>query len=92
MQFFWAWQLLRSALKPKRTGFKPLPMSVSQFQTAGLIRPQPTSAGWHTRKAPASGFLAVYAPMPTSGDPVADFKAVWKRIVLNTGKYKGYPG
>lgn len=31
-------------------------------------------------------FFAVYAPMPASGDPVADFKAAWKRIVLNTGK------
>src|SRR5215831_8155100 len=37
-------------------------------------------------------FFAVYAPMPTSGDPVADFKTAWKRIVLNTGKYKDYPG
>jgi hypothetical protein len=37
-------------------------------------------------------FFAVYAPMPTSGDPVADFQAAWKRIVLSTGKFKGYPG
>jgi hypothetical protein len=36
--------------------------------------------------------FAVYTPMPTSGDPVADFKAAWKRIVLSTGKYKDYPG
>jgi hypothetical protein len=37
-------------------------------------------------------FFAVYAPTPTSGDPVADFQAAWKRIVLSTGKFKGYPG
>jgi len=37
-------------------------------------------------------FFAVYASMPSSGDPVADFKAAWKRIVLSTGKYKDYPG
>lgn len=37
-------------------------------------------------------FFAVYAPMPASGDPVADFKASWNRIVLSTGKYKDYPG
>ena len=37
-------------------------------------------------------FIGVYASMPTSGDPVADFKVAWKRIVLNTGKYKDYPG
>jgi hypothetical protein len=37
-------------------------------------------------------FFSVYASMPSSGDPVADFKAAWNRIVLSTGKYKGYPG
>ena len=37
-------------------------------------------------------FIGVYASIPTSGDPVADFKAAWKSIVLNTGKYKDYPG
>jgi hypothetical protein len=37
-------------------------------------------------------FFAVYSAMPSSGDPVADFKASWNRIVLSTGKYKDYPG
>jgi hypothetical protein len=37
-------------------------------------------------------FFAVYAPMPTSSDPFADFQAAWKRIVLSTEKYKDYPG
>lgn len=37
-------------------------------------------------------FYAIYAPVPTSGDPVADFKASWNRILLSTGKFKDYPG
>jgi len=36
--------------------------------------------------------FAVYTPMPASGDPVADFKAAWKRIVLSQPAYQGYPG
>lgn len=59
--------------------------------------------GWAYQAAPDFGgmaykegtsfwFFAVYVPMPASGDPVADFQAAWKRIVLNTGKYKNYPG
>ena len=33
-------------------------------------------------------FFAVYKPVPASGDPVADFKAAWQRILLS----KDYPG
>lgn len=49
-------------------------------------------AQWPTKEGNNFWFFSVYAPMPASGDPVADFKAAWKRIVLSTGKYKDYPG
>jgi len=34
-------------------------------------------------------FIGVYASMPTSGDPVADFKVAWKRICAQHGKIQG---
>jgi hypothetical protein len=35
--------------------------------------------------------VAVYTPMPSSGDATTDLKAAWKRIVLAGPDYQGYP-
>ena len=35
--------------------------------------------------------LAVYSAMPSSGDPNADFRAAWKRVVLSGPDYRGVP-
>ncbi len=35
--------------------------------------------------------MAVYAPMPSSGDPTADLKTAWTRIVLAGKDYQGMP-
>jgi hypothetical protein len=34
--------------------------------------------------------LAVHSPMPTSGDPTADFKTAWRRVVLANPGYHDY--
>ena len=36
--------------------------------------------------------VAVYASMPSSGDPNADFRAAWQRVVLAEPGYQGLPG
>jgi hypothetical protein len=35
--------------------------------------------------------MAVFTPMPSSGDATADLKAAWQRIVLIMPGYQGYP-
>ncbi|MGA2630418.1 MAG: hypothetical protein ABSG54_09385 [Terriglobia bacterium] len=35
--------------------------------------------------------MAVYKPMPSSGDPTTDLKAAWTRIVLAGHDYQGFP-
>lgn len=35
--------------------------------------------------------IAVYSPMPSSGDANADFKAAWRRVVLAGPDYRGVP-
>lgn len=35
--------------------------------------------------------MAVYTPMPSSGDPTTDWKAAWTRIVLVGKDYQGFP-
>jgi hypothetical protein len=35
--------------------------------------------------------MAVFTPMPSTGDATADLKAAWQRIVLITPGYQGYP-
>jgi hypothetical protein len=35
--------------------------------------------------------VAVYTPMPSSGDATTDLKTAWKRIVLAGSDYQGYP-
>jgi hypothetical protein len=36
--------------------------------------------------------VSVYTSMPSSGDPNADFKAAWRRVVLSVAGFKGVPG
>ena len=36
-------------------------------------------------------FMAVFAPVPSSGNPAADFDAAWTRIVLAGKDYQGLP-
>ena len=58
--------------------------------------------GWSYKAGPGFGgmvlkagqnywVLAVYTPMPTSGDANKDLMAAWKRIVLVGPDYQGYP-
>ena len=35
---------------------------------------------------------SVYTSMPSSGDPNADFKAAWRRVVLSVAGFQGVPG
>jgi len=35
--------------------------------------------------------VAVYSAKPSSGDPNADFRAAWKRVVLAGPDYRGVP-
>jgi hypothetical protein len=35
--------------------------------------------------------MAVYTPMPSSGDTTTDLKAAWQRIVLAAGDHQGWP-
>ncbi|HUI44272.1 MAG TPA: transposase [Terriglobia bacterium] len=35
--------------------------------------------------------MAVYTPMPSSGNATADFNAAWTRVVLAGGGYQGFP-
>lgn len=36
--------------------------------------------------------VSVYASMPSGGDPDADFKAAWRRVVLSMAGFQGIPG
>ncbi|HEX7286162.1 MAG TPA: hypothetical protein VF532_08260 [Candidatus Angelobacter sp.] len=35
--------------------------------------------------------IAVFLPMPASGNPTADFKAAWRRVVLKNPGFQDYP-
>jgi hypothetical protein len=59
--------------------------------------------GWGYTKGPDFGAMvykqdnrfwlaSVYSPMPSSGDPNADFKAAWRRVVLSVAGFQGVPG
>ena len=58
--------------------------------------------GWQYKQGPDVGaivlkpdsrywVIAVYSSMPSSGDPNADFRAAWKRVVLAGPDYQGIP-
>jgi hypothetical protein len=78
----------------------PIPLS-AQVQTVGDVS-FAVPDGWkYTQGAgfgamvPTSGqnywLMAVYAPMPSSGDVVKDLNAAWTRIVLAGKDYRGMP-
>jgi hypothetical protein len=82
--------------------FLNLASAAAQVQTVGDVSfSVPT--GWQYKQGPDFGAMtlktgnrfwlaAVYSAMPSSGDPNADFKTAWKRIVLPLPDYGKMPG
>jgi hypothetical protein len=77
-----------------------LPLA-AQVQTVGDVS-FGIPDGWQYTQGPDFGaaslktndrfwLVAVYTPMPASGNAIADFKAAWKRVVLAEGNYRGVP-
>jgi hypothetical protein len=75
--------------------------ATAQVQTVGDVS-FAVPDGWHYQQGPDYGgmvlktdtrfwVLAVYTPMPSSGDPNADFRAAWRRVVLAGPDYRGVP-
>jgi hypothetical protein len=73
----------------------------AQVQTIGDVS-FAVPEGWKYQQGPDHGgmvltqgknlwVMAVYTPMPSSGDAVTDLKTAWKRIVLAGSDYQGYP-
>jgi hypothetical protein len=74
----------------------------AQVQTVGAVS-FAVPNGWEYKQGPDFGAMtmksgnrfwvvAVYTDMPSSGDPNADFKAAWQRVLLATTDYRGLPG
>jgi hypothetical protein len=77
--------------------------AVAQVQTLGDVSFS-VPDGWKYQQKPGADFagmalqqggnlwaMAVYTPMPSSGDAAADLKAAWQRIVLAGPDYHGLP-
>lgn len=73
----------------------------AQVQTVGDVS-FAVPDGWNYQQGPNYGavafkadsrfwVIAVYSAMPSSGDPNADFRAAWTRIVLAGPDYRGVP-
>ncbi|WP_125483597.1 hypothetical protein [Edaphobacter aggregans] len=78
-----------------------IPTAPAQVQTVGAVS-FAVPDGWQYKQGPDFGAMtmkadtrfwvvAVYTDMPSSGDPNADFKAAWKRVLLAGPDYRGVP-
>lgn len=79
-----------------------LAVASAQVQTVGDVS-FAIPDGWQYRQGPDFGamtlktdnrfwLVAVYSAMPSSGDPNADFKTAWKRVVFPLPDYGKMPG
>jgi hypothetical protein len=78
-----------------------VPSAPAQVQTVGAVS-FAVPDGWTYQQGPDFGAMtrkadnrfwvvAVYTDMPSSGDPNADFRAAWKRVLLAGPDYRGIP-
>lgn len=95
--------MIRLALSAVLAFFTMAAPALAQVQTLGEVS-FAVPEGWKYQQKPGADFaamalqeggnywvMAVYTPMPSSGDATADLKAAWQRIVLAGGDYRGFP-
>jgi len=93
--------MLRSVLFIAIFGLANVASASGQVQTVGDVS-FAVLDGWNYQQGRDLGAMtmkgdsrfwvvAVYTAMPSSGDPDADFRAAWKRVVLAGPDYRGVP-
>src|ERR1035437_11069113 len=94
--------MLRALCLTATTVLLSLAFASAQVQTVGDVS-FAVPDGWQYQQGPDFGAMtlktdnrfwlaAVYSAMPSSGDPNADFKTAWKRVVFSLPDYRKMPG
>src|ERR1039458_7168034 len=94
--------MLRALCFTTTSVFLSLAFASAQVQTVGDVS-FAVPDGWQYQRGPDFGAMtlktdnrfwlaAVYSAMPSSGDPNADFKTAWKRVVFSLPDYRKMPG
>ena len=94
--------MLRALCLTTTSVFLSLASASAQVQTLGDVS-FAVPDGWQYQQGPDFGamtfktdnrfwLVAVYSAMPSSGDPNADFKTAWKRVVFPLPDYGKMPG
>ena len=94
--------MLRALCLTTTSVFLSLAFASAQVQTVGDVS-FAVPDGWQYQQGPDFGamtlktdnrfwLVAVYSAMPSSGDPNADFKTAWKRVVFPLPDYRQMPG